>query len=496
MCGRALPGSAGLSQGSGNLSPLLGRCPCQHRPALRDKERGRGTAGRWLRGCPGTPLLLPARRDSASRGWAGSGMRGTGSRTRYGRAPGKRSCPSALRAAPASRRGLKAANTPPPQPPPNNKTIIITIVIINPKCINNCPRKLPVPLSCCPSPAGEGEGEAARDAPVRLPGRGARGGEAAPLRPARRFLSALPRRTARPRRLHPLPTLWCGARAAPPRCPQRGRPQQGAGPAMAGIGIDHSKLPGVKEGAAPPGAGRRGRWTGRGGVGEMGTRQEGNCWFGVVFLKRYYFSISRRRCGRGAGGEPGQREGTGRSVPRPWPRGSRGCPAAGAGCPAGGGRGREAEAGGGAAAVAGQSRSGWTGSRGRSAGLASGSPPRQSGGGRAGSAAAPREQRARSGAGGGRAQPFVCAGAEAAAGAAAALPPPRPGSRAGGAGRGCAPAGCEAAGAPCGRWTSSDVCLSVRLSVPGSYGSAGVGGSAWAVGKMGVELWVSTDLAI
>lgn len=83
---------------------------------------------------------------------------------------------------------------------------------------------LPVPRCCRPSPAGEGEGAAARDAPVRLPGRGARGGEAAPLRPARRFLSALPRRTARPRRLHPLPTLWCGARAAPPRCLQPGRP--------------------------------------------------------------------------------------------------------------------------------------------------------------------------------------------------------------------------------------------------------------------------------
>lgn len=63
----------------------------------------------------------------------------------------------------------------------------------------------------------------------------------------------------------------------------------------------------------------------------------------------------------------------------------------------------------------------------------------------------------------GRAQPFVCAGAEAAA--SAALPSPRPGSRAGGAGRGCAPAGDEAAGAPCGRWTSRERCLSVCLSL-------------------------------
>lgn len=44
---------------------------------------------------------------------------------------------------------------------------------------------------------------------------------------------------------------------------------------MAGIGIDHSKLPGVKEGAAGPGTGEGALdGTGRGGVEEMGARQE------------------------------------------------------------------------------------------------------------------------------------------------------------------------------------------------------------------------------
>lgn len=240
---------------------------------------------------------------------------------------------------------------------------------------------------------------------------------------------------------------------------------------MAGIGIDHSKLPRVKEGAARPARGGGG--AGRDGAvwGEWERGRGETVGLGWVFflntLLFYNFPAPRRFAALAVAGPAG---------------GDAPCSGPGAGAPGavpvrgvrrGDGRRRPA------AALAGR-----TESRGRCAGPAPGSPPRASGGGRAGSAASPREK-ARSGAGGGR-SPLSAPGPRP-------PPPPRSPRWAGGTGLGPRSRGGSSQGTLLddGR-AGMSVCLSPCLSLAVKARP----GSEAPLGKMGAELRMSADLAV